>query len=346
MSHQDVPAEPLPEQWGLSPIAGAPHNTHGPLGATVRKGVAWRPETDRQAGLEDTLYPVIVPSNNSSTIPGVLEDCELPESYFTRKIICPVDGNHFSYTKSGTTCGKPTCPRHWKTWALRAASRAAMRVNGYREASHKQYAPNKVIFSEDDESPLVARWRAIEDPVKQIQAMRAHFVRQALAAGVTGGAIVVHPWRTNDHVPSYLEGERRWDWVRKQGAAWIKYVKFSPHAHVTGYGFLKPVMKGDKFRYKNMGHIDTVDALESVLYYNLSHAAIVKGTNALSYFGCCTCGKLKQVGKVVRMSAPVVCPECGAHCVYEDSWDDRDGGKYMEGVWKARPWAQFQIHSK
>lgn len=120
-------------------------------------------------------------------------------------------------------------------------------------------------------------------------------------------------------------------------------MKFSPHAHIIGYGYLKPVKKGVKeFLYKNMGPLSTREEIEAVAFYNLSHAAVGPGVSAVIYFGTCSYKKLKPVGKIIKQSLNEICPDCGAVMVFEDSWDSVSG-QYLWTVQRKQSVGIFQI---
>lgn len=290
------------------------------------RGAGWRnggaadhDKTDIIGWSETSLYPVSVTSNHLLNIPGVLLDCGLEDRVFERKIICSKDPNHFSYTKSGNSCGDPGCPRHWKTWARQGADRIGFRVDGFRKASRTRYPARKIILSIDDEDPILKTWRARQGDIGAVKKARVYFIKKAAAVGCKGGSMVIHLWRTNDNVPGYLEGVKKWDFVRSQGSRWQNYVKFSPHAHIIGYGYLKPQSRDqENFEYKNMGPLNTREEIESVAYYNLSHAPVGKGITAVIYFGCCSYGKLHCVFKT-KVHNDDFCPECGAVLIFEDS---------------------------
>jgi len=308
----------------ISPLGGAGGGSEAPLDA--------EPGRDCDAGgrSEDPwsiLYPVIVPDDTLATIPGVGEDCGLQDRFSKRKVICSVQREHHHYEVDGSSCGKPSCPRHWTTWARRATDRVGRVIWGYKEASKGRHKPRHTILSEDENSPLVLKRASFSDK-SNVRYFRKHFTRKALSLGGTGGSMIVHLWRTNDRAPTWMEGLRRWDWVRKQGVRWRDYVKFSPHAHINGYGFYQEPTAGD-FRYRNLDPLDDRDAVESVTFYQLSHAPIGAGCNAVTYWGCCQPGNLKVMvmdGKKQQWTerVPVFCDECKAPMIYED-----DGCEYL-----------------
>lgn len=281
----------------------------------------------------DRVYPVIVPDRNQArsqtlisdhaSIPGVLEDCGLEDKFSKRLVVCSFDIGHDHYETGGTSCGKPGCPRHWKTWARRGADRIGRVLAGYRDASKGRQHPRHTILSISDEDPIVKK-RAGKTDRENLRFFRRYFIDRAIFLGGRGGSLCIHLWRTNDLVPENIGGSRRWDWVRNR-SDWRNYVKFSPHAHVIGFGFYKRCGKGD-FLYKNMAALKDRDAVESVAYYQLSHAPIGVG-NAVVYWGCCSPERL-QISKNFKgksdtwvSSEPVHCSKCGAPVIYSDGGD-------------------------
>lgn len=285
---------------------------------------------------DTSLYPVIVTSNHSLNIPGVLADCGLEDKVFARRVSCSKDPSHISYIKSGNSCGDPNCPRHWTTWARQAADRIGFRIDGFQKAERSRYPPRKIILSIEDDDPRLKTWTVRGGEKHAVKKARDHFIKKAAAVGCKGGSMVIHLWRTNDKVPGYLDGVKKWDWVRSQGSRWREFVKFSPHAHIIGYGYLKRQSRDqESFEYKNMGPLNTRDEIEAVAFYNLSHAPVGPGITAVVYFGCCSYGRLKCVFKTV-VHEDEICPECGAVLVYEDSG---------EVALRARTWGEFKIVS-
>jgi hypothetical protein len=323
-------------------------------GGYLQSFVGCSPASPREAGRggggvddqqETALYPVSVTSNNLLNIPGVLDDCGKDDSVYTRKVICSKDPSHFSYTKSGNSCGRPGCPRHWITWARQGADRIGCRITGFGQASRTRYPARKIIIDHDRDDSIVKKWFALDPKYEKIILLRArkYFIARAADMGCIGGSLVVHLWRTNENVPEWIEGQKKWEWVRNKGHLWRDYVKFSPHAHIIGYGYLKPVKKGGKeFLYKNMGPLRTRKEIEAVTFYNLSHAVVGPGVAAVIYFGACSYRMLKPVGKIIKEHYDELCPDCGAVMVFEDSWDSISG-QYLRTVERKRSVGIFQI---
>lgn len=290
-------------------------------------------ETQQKTG----LFPVIVPDRDLASIPGVLEDCGLIDRFSKRMILCQKDPDHDHYEVGGTSCGDPGCPRHWRTWARRGADRIGKVIWGYKRASKGRAYPRHTILSVPDDDPLVTKNEGKSDRVK-LRACKKYFIKRALHLGGRGGSMVVHLWRLNDNVPSRIKDSKKWDWVRKQGELWRYFVKFSPHAHVNGFGFYKKWTTGE-FLYKNMEPLLDRDAVESVAFYQLSHAPVGVG-NAVVYWGCCAPNRLqiiKSPSGVKNYGVSnylVCCSKCGSPMVYEE------GG---EAYFRNRSWADYEI---
>jgi hypothetical protein len=189
-----------------------------------------------------------------------------------------------------------------------------------------------------DEDPIVLS-RSGNSDKSNIQFFRKLFIKRAFEWGGIGGSIVIHLWRPNDDVPDRVTGERKWDFIRSRGYLWKNFVKFSPHAHIIGYGFYDQPKDGD-FWYKNFPHLEDRDSIESVAYYQLSHAPVGVG-NAVVYWGCCRPGHLNVAkrpwdGKKLKGNehVPVYCKKCGAIMVYDDS---------KEMYERVRSWAEYVI---
>ena len=309
------------------------------------------------------MYPVIVTDTHSALIPGVGDDCGL-EDRFSKRLVCcqnscsgvvtsspminlsgissrsPAEKKHDYYEVGGTSCGRPGCPRHWKTWAHQGADRIGCRLEGWKIASKGRHNPRHTVLSLNDDDPIVLS-RIGKSDKANVRFFRKYFIKQAFELGGLGGSAVVHLWRANDDVPDRVDAERKWDWIRKKGYFWKNFVKFSPHAHLIGYGFYQEPEK-KVFWYKNFPALEDRDAIESVAYYQLSHAPVGVG-NAVVYWGCCRPGYLNVVTRFDGKKAKgyehksVFCKMCGALMVFDDC-----GEEYL----KKRSWAIYEILDK
>lgn len=280
---------------------------------------------------QNDMYPVIVPDDTPALLPGSGTDCGLIDTFSKRLVVCSKNPDHDHYEVGGTSCGRPACPRHWKTWARRAADRAGRIIWGYKVASKGRHNPRHTVLSLDDEDVIVKK-REGKSLKSNLIYFRKYYTKKALSMGGTGGSMVIHLLRTNENVPLWVPDARRWDWVREQ-KNWKYYTKFSPHSHITGYGFYDQNKKWqDDFMYKNFDPLEDRDAVESVAYYQVQHALVGIG-NVIVYWGCCQPGYLKVVSKGTERK-PIFCKTCCAPMVYAEGGDEYSG---------RRSWAIYEI---
>jgi hypothetical protein len=146
--------------------------------------------------------------------------------------------------------------------------------------------------------------------------------RKALSLGLIGGAFVIHPWRIKKECQAEAEeyaratGENRYAWVRAQPDP-MSVLDYSPHCHVLGYGRLKEIKAGSKtYEYKVIRPLNSIEAVEGVAFYLLSHTAMPATPKAhcYHYFAVCSPKVLipTYTGEDPR---PVFCPKCGAALV-------------------------------
>jgi hypothetical protein len=197
-------------------------------------------------------------------------------------------------------------------WAHRGADRISCRVDGFRQFA--RVPPRHVILSLNPGE--VALDKLSDMPAyRAMEILKDVFKKKAQTVGITGGALIIHLWRTNEKVPRNVE-TKKWQWVRNQGREkFADYVIFEPHAHLACYGFLVTPKKGE-FLYKNKGPLKTRDDIERWAYYALSHCPIIANKKAVTYFGCCSYNKLKHTW-MNRCSVDLRCEVCGAPMVYE-----------------------------
>jgi hypothetical protein len=179
----------------------------------------------------------------------------------------------------------------------------AARTWGYKETGATIHSPRHVTYELTNLT------------VKEAQ-------RKAVSLGLTGGAFVIHPWRIKKEYLAEAEeyanrtGKNRYDWVRCQPDP-MAVSDYSPHCHVLGYGRLKEIKAGSKtYEYKVIRPLNSLEAVEGVAFYLLSHTAMPAkpGGDCYHYFGVCSKHRLKPsyIGEDPR---PVFCPKCGAALV-------------------------------
>lgn len=274
------------------------------------------------------LYPATGPSTVYPSwmlpIPGTGDSYEDCGTGIAKKLVCENDPDGHPVVVVGTkSCKRPECPTCWSSWARRATDRTGSRVDGFRDAARHRYPPRHIIISlsANESTDLLDTYA--NDAERLYKGIKSTLLRKAKAIGVKGGAIVIHFYRIdhlldNDLSPKEysVQNHRVWDQVRDSGN-WQEVVRFSPHAHIIGYGYLQTPKKGE-FKYKNKGPLKSRDDIERASYYMLSHCTLPPKGHAISYFGCCSYNKL-MVEKHLSVSAPLLCSVCGAHMIYEDT---------------------------
>ena len=248
--------------------------------------------------------------------PGVGEKRDDCKTGFAKKMVCEKDQEHPAVQIGLRTCGRQECPACWGTWALRGADRAGSRLEGFAKAIRTRYRPRHIILSMSDGDAAYYLDRYEDDGDRLYKALKKEFLGRAERVGIKGGAMVIHLYRV-DHIAQNGDSAtnlKTWENVRKTGR-WRDIVRYSPHAHIIGYGYLHKPEKGE-FTYKNKGILKTRDDIERVAYYALSHAALPSKGHAITYFGACGYNKLR-VTLHFSASVPLKCPVCGACMVYE-----------------------------
>ena len=292
---------------------------------------------------------------------------------------CSNDPGHFT-RHFKNSCGNPLCPECYGSWISKAANRIAQRLRGYiREANNGQFTL--------DDTPLAA-WHKdntrylnhyVVSPRKDeicfdwsYQKIRQVGMKMARRMGVTGGEGFFHPYRVIKPIKirlKYLcrettrmtedEQERKfWELIRDDAlklGSWQKYVEWSPHYHIIGFGRLpdqRTQEQRDEFKRKFAGwivhwvrHVNTEryftgqdmhDEVIELAAYLLSHSGYElnekgKGRNIPIDFGVCGRNQLKKLGDPLIESYQVVCPKCQSLVIMGTMTDrfipdrDRDG---------------------
>jgi len=250
------------------------------------------------------LYLVTVPDAildiiQSPNLIGTSDFCE-HAGEFKMQSCCKCD---YERQVHAVSCGRPGCPSCWPTWATRAAQRMAARTWGYWQTKATVHHPRHVTFD-----------------LTCINVVEAK--RRLLSLGATGGSFVIHPWRIKREYQdeasrfSCETGENRYEWVRKQPDP-MAVLDYSPHCHALCYGRLKEIKAGSKvYEYKVIRPLNSLEAVEGVAFYLLSHTAMPAkpGGHCYHYFGVCRKDLLKPT-YTGEESRPVFCPVCGAALV-------------------------------
>ena len=270
-------------------------------------------------GAEHRVYSAYVPSIDRTLIQTLISgmgsktSISCGESVYKQMVHCSKDSTHDRYVVGGSSCGDPSCPVCWIQWAHRGADRISCRVYGFMQ--FVRCPPRHIILSLD---PAEYDFAAIANMEQKrgLEFLKDEFRKLAESYGITGGALIVHLYRTTDEVPRNIPSTTKWQWVRNQGVdRFHELTNFEPHAHIAGYGYLVEPEKGE-FLYKNKGPLRTRDDVERWAYYALSHASIIEEKQAVTYFGSCSYRKLKHTW-INRCSVPCRCEICGAEMIYE-----------------------------
>jgi Zn-finger nucleic acid-binding protein len=242
------------------------------------------------------------------------ENPGLPVTMVCQKCKCEIE------TRS-SSCGRVECPQCWGTWARRAAERAAARTWGAFEAGVSQHHPRHITFDID-----TVDWKQAK--------------QKALDFGFTGGLLVIHPWRIKPSYQAELAelaeklNVNRYEAWRRSGLG-MDALLWSPHVHAVCYGKGIPIKQGTHdYEYKMIRKLNSLDAVQGVAFYVLSHTftPLTPNHRAYRYFGICSPQKLKPdwVGQVSDL---LRCPNCGFPMVFEGSNECKEVSTYTTRGW-------------
>lgn len=197
-----------------------------------------------------------------------------------------------------SSCGTRGCPDHFRDWVQQATVNVVARLAAYRQARGER------IVHAVTSPPQEGRWS-----VRGLWESRSDAYEAAEAAGVEGGAAVLHPYRTSEagdvlfetavedgDVP---EGRGEWRVLRDAADDWEEmqhYVKPAPHVHQIAAA---PDVEGSDApegwvvdRLRSLGptgfHIRDMEAYREMakpVYYVLTHAAVQQGRQSITWFG-------------------------------------------------------------
>ena len=201
------------------------------------------------------------------------------------------------------TLGEPSCltrdcPKDWHNWLRRAAESIVGRVGAYRTAATgaDKRAAHVVVSPPQD-----LEWSA-----RDVWDARSEAYDVAQAAGVQGGAMVTHPYRTNERADMLYEAATeqgevtggKWAFLRDlAGESWSnmrRYVEPAPHFHIVGpVGDVDPSAAPEGWVVERVRTFDRWDYRDPEAYrdmfgaaaYVLSHGAAQQGRATTTYFG-------------------------------------------------------------
>jgi hypothetical protein len=218
-------------------------------------------------------------------------------------------------------------------------------MEGYLKALPKgtpHHHPSHWAFSPSDELVDRAWASARGDPGVFLERLRrwgqAVLDRNFGSLIPWGGTVIFHPFRTEgDEQEAGAEGWRR---VRARGPLdWRNSVRFSPHFHIAGWGWIPEEEGTNKFFFYDprdkkkppeewrqtwtLVKIRTVqdhEDLEGLVHYLTTHMGVIEGKKAISYWGCLSPLALKVVPVTEKKKTEEeICDICGSPMiVYED----------------------------
>jgi hypothetical protein len=202
-----------------------------------------------------------------------------------------------------SSCGVRYCPDHWRDWLEDAVISMVERLAAYREARDGwQKRMCHVVAS----PPTRRRWG-----VRDLWERRSDAYEALEAAGVRGGAVVTHPYRTTTEgdrlYKQYAENDEneeigKWRFFRElaadlPGDDWEElqpYIEASPHYHTLapvedvngenapGDWIVENVRSFDRFHYDQP---ESYEDMVKTAYYVLTHGAVQEGRSTSTYFG-------------------------------------------------------------
>lgn len=222
--------------------------------------------------------------------------------------LSPVGFCHDGHVVLGrSSCATRECPEHWRDWIEEATISVTARIAAYREAvDGAEKRTSHVVAS----PPQDRRYTA-----ERMYATRSEAYDALEAAGVAGGAVVTHPYRTSDRgnalyatardLGELEEDTGRWAFLRDVAEDWDdmrRYIEPSPHYHALAPGrdirgeeapagwvverirTVDPFHRWDTDAYRDMA---------ASVYYILTHGAVGSypgetgpvDANTLTYFG-------------------------------------------------------------
>jgi hypothetical protein len=286
----------------------------------------------------DSVFMEIINNRSIFTLPGHGEITNDKCGEWTHPLSCP---NHGQMTLDGSihdrfvathSCNNSNCPICYEAWASRQAENSSDRIvqaiGLYRHEGYNLGRVKHVVFSPPQD--IAKELHRTMGGAKRLRTMAKEAIKDV---GMTGGAVIYHPFRQNDP---------REDNFRQDLKPYVWYE--SPHFHVIGVGWLK---KSNIFYdetgwiYKNIGRRETI---KGTIKYTLTHCGIVSGMQALTYFGLFSNSKI-VVDTIEKVTEAIKCKACnealhlygmkpgGGNDGYEIDWND-DRGVYLHVVVK------------
>jgi len=198
-----------------------------------------------------------------------------------------------------SSCGVRYCPDHWRDWAEEAVISMVARMAAYRyvvDGAEKRVSHVVASPPQDRRYSRRALWETRREAYEALD-----------AAGVRGGPVVTHPYRTNERANNLYETAKeegdvdedtgRWRFLREISDNWddmSRYIEAAPHYHVpiAPAKDVQPEGTGDwvvkRIRTMQPFHVRDSEAYRDMVasaYYVLTHGAVQQGRATTTYFG-------------------------------------------------------------
>jgi len=198
-----------------------------------------------------------------------------------------------------SSCGTRYCPDHWRDWAEDAVISMVARMAAYR---HVEEGAEKRVSHVVASPPQDRRYSE-----REMWETRSEAYDALDGAGVRGGPVVTHPYRTNDRADQLYataqengeveEDTGRWAFLRDLVDGWedlTRYVEAAPHYHVpiAPAKDVSPEGTGDwvvkRIRTMRAFHLRDTESYRDMVasaYYVLTHGAVAQHRNTTTWFG-------------------------------------------------------------
>lgn len=243
-------------------------------------------------------------------------------------------------------CFNWQCPEclHWT--AARAGRRAAERIIG----SHAALCDTGVYPGHVNH--VVLSVPACEYDGFDEEVMKSKAVEYAKQIGLSGGAIVFHPYRLKERIKKRIRRVMKaqcleggdWDAVHVNLLgfnSWRRYVKFSPHYHIVGSFKLKEksndFVRRTGWVYSNISmkkrhRAEGYEDVRRILTYVLTHHATAPRRHNVTYFGDFSYSKINtKTWKEIDLKK---CPNCSAQMYRVPVWSEKTVKEIRSGVRK------------
>lgn len=199
-----------------------------------------------------------------------------------------------------SSCGVRYCPDHWRTWLEDAVISQVARMAAYRYAADGAEKRVSHVVASPPQGRRYSERAMWETRTEAYDALEA--------AGVRGGPVVTHGYRTNERANALYqtavdaggidEDHGRWRFLRESADGWgdlTRYIEAAPHYHVpiAPATDVQPDAAGDDWVIKRIRtmqafYLRDTDAYRDMVasaYYVLTHGAVQQGKHTTTWFG-------------------------------------------------------------